>query len=429
MDSGGPTLIVPYGSAAQICRLTPGRKVTVLEARGPAGSGAAPDEAALIGAAMDRPIGSPPLSEIARGKKKVVILTSDHTRPVPSRLTIPPLLSAIRKGSPEADVTILIGVGCHRSSTAEEIERKFGSALAARERILNHDPRDASGLVSLGSLPSGGELVISRAAAEADLLVADGFIEPHQFAGFSGGRKSVLPGVAALETVLASHNAEFTVHPKARPGSLDGNPFQTDMVFAARAAKLAFILNVTLDSSKRVEAAFAGDLEAAHLAGCEHVLERCAVKAAPAPIVVTSNGGYPLDQNIYQATKSIMAADLTCADSGVIVAVNECRDGHGSESFLRAFRQAASLESLLGEIEARGRSGTIADQWVIQLTASILVRRKVVMVTEASREHLKDLGIVWSPDLESAMRLAEEMAGDPMAPVTVLPAAVSVVIR
>ncbi|MDR3153679.1 MAG: nickel-dependent lactate racemase [Deltaproteobacteria bacterium] len=438
MSQAGYLLSVPYGSGRQEALLDPGRPVTVLAQRGHGGdalrSGAgdngegAPGELETILAALAAPVGSPPLRELARGKRNVVVLTSDHTRPVPSSLTLPAMLAEIREGSPAAEITVLIGTGCHRGSTREEITAKFGEGFARRERILNHDPSDEEGLVSLGRLPSGGELRLSRLAASADLLAADGFIEPHQFAGFSGGPKSVLPGVAAFRTVLASHNAEFTVHPKARPGSLDGNPFQRDMLFAARKAGLAFILNVTLDGAKRVSGAYAGDPERAHRAGCAAVLDRCGVKAAPAPVVVTSNGGYPLDQNVYQSTKSIMQADLTCAEGGVIVAVNECRDGHGSLSFLDSFRNASSLDALLAEIESRGREDTVPDQWVIQLTASILRRRRVIMVTEAPRQAVEDLGMTRADSLSAALGAAGEILGDPLAPVTVLPDAVSVVI-
>jgi nickel-dependent lactate racemase len=394
----------------------------------PAGPARAKSEEEIVRAAMESPIGSPRLFELARGAKSVVIITSDHTRPVPSRLTIPVMLEEIRRGAPEARVAILVATGCHRGSTREEIEKKFGRGVADNELVTNHDPHDSQNMAPLGRLPSGGELSVSRLALECDLLCADGFIEPHQFAGFSGGRKSVLPGIASFQSVLDSHNAEFTVHPKAVPGSLDGNPFQEDMLFAARRANLRFILNVTLTPAKRVREAFAGDMEKAHLAGCQRVLEECSVAAKPAPVVVASNGGYPLDQNIYQSTKSIMAADLVCADGGVIVSVNECRDGHGSESFLESFQKAPSLDALLQEIEGRGRGGTIPDQWVIQLTASILRRRRVIMVTKAAASEVEALGMAKAGSLSEALEMADRLAG-PMSPIIALPEAVGVVIK
>ncbi|MDR2198688.1 MAG: nickel-dependent lactate racemase [Deltaproteobacteria bacterium] len=428
MKKGFRTITVPYGAGFQTAELSSGRPLHILSPEKREG-GPLRDETDILLEALKNPIASPPLRELARNKKSAVIITSDHTRPVPSRLTIPLLLKEMREASPEIDVAVLIGVGCHRASTKEEMIKKFGEELVFRERIINHDPMDEASLVSLGLLPSGGELRLNRLAVETDLLVADGFIEPHQFAGFSGGRKSVLPGIAALETVLASHNAEFTVHPKARPGSLDGNPFQEDMLFAARKVNLAFILNVTLSEDKRVSAAFAGDVEAAHLKGCARVLNDSAVKGVVSPVVVTSNGGYPLDQNIYQSTKSIMQADLVCAEGGVIVAVNECRDGHGSRSFLDSFINATSLDALIADIESRKRDETIPDQWVIQLTASILRRRRVLMVTGAPENEVAALGMRKMESLTEALEVADSLTGDPDAPVTVLPDAVAVVIK
>ena len=440
MRRGARVLRIPYGESFAEAEIGQGRVVSVLSPgsqkgpEGPEDKGAPFGEAGkseedIIREAMENPIASPALSELSRGAKSVVIITSDHTRPVPSRLTLPRMLEEIRLGAPEARVSILVATGCHRGSTDEEMVRKFGKEIFERESVMNHDPHDSGNMVSLGRLPSGGELSINRLAWEADLLCADGFIEPHQFAGFSGGRKSVLPGIASFSTVLFSHNAEFTVHPKATPGSLDGNPFQADMLFAARKAGLKFILNVTLSPRKRVTRAFAGDMEKAHLAGCEHVLSQCAVAAAPAPIVISSNGGYPLDQNIYQSTKSIMAADLTAAEGGVIISVNECRDGHGSESFLESFKRASSLDALIREIEERPRDKTIPDQWVIQLTASILRRRKVIMVTKADKADVEALGMEKADSLPEALARASAITGDPRSAITALPESVAVVIR
>jgi nickel-dependent lactate racemase len=424
------TISLPYGRGCVSCDVGESREINVLRAVNEiAATDSGGDEAALIAAALAAPINSPPLSELARGRKKVVVITSDHTRPVPSRLTLPLLLKEIRTGSPEADITVLIAVGSHRATTRAEMEEKFGAGFVAREKIINHDPHDPAGLVSLGTLPSGGELILNRLAVEADLFVADGFIEPHQFAGFSGGRKSVLPGIAGLSTVLASHNAEFTAHPLARPGSLEGNPFQVDMLHAARVARLAFIVNVTLTAAKKVEAAFAGEPEAAHLAGCQHVLRHCGVKAAPAPVVIAGNGGYPLDRNLYQSVKSLVTAGQCCAPGGVIIAVNECGDGHGGEAFHRDFREAGSPEALWRGIVGRGRNDTRPDQWVEQLTADVLRRHKIIAVSQLEPDILRDFGLIPAPDLGAALHLADEITGQPQAPITVLPEAVAVVIQ
>ena len=190
----------------------------------------------LVKEALEHPVGTPKLSEMAKGKKNIVLIASDHTRPVPSKAIVPAMLEEIRKGNPDADITILIATGCHRETSKEELVNKFGEEIVANEKIVVHDC-DNSPLVNIGTLPSGGECIINQLAYDADLLVAEGFIEPHFFAGFSGARKSVLPGIASRVTVMANHCSEFIADPKARTGILEGNPIHKDMVWAARQAK------------------------------------------------------------------------------------------------------------------------------------------------------------------------------------------------
>lgn len=258
-------------------------------------------EVGIVKNALNNPIGSQTLRELVKDKNNIVIISSDHTRPVPSGIIMPLLLEEIRKGNPKADITILISTGCHRGTTKEELVDKFGSDIVSKEKIVIHDCDDKENLVKLATLPSGGQLIINKLAVEADLLIAEGFIEPHFFAGFSGGRKSVLPGIASRTTVLANHCAEFIAHDRARTGVLEGNPIHKDMVFAAEKAKLAFIINVVIDSEKKIINAFAGHYNEAHIKGTEFAAELAGVKAKHADIVITTNGGYPLDQNIYQA--------------------------------------------------------------------------------------------------------------------------------
>ena len=182
------------------------------------------DGEALVRRALEAPIGTQPLRELSRGKQRVTIIASDHTRPVPSKILMPLLLREIRAGNPEADITILIATGCHRETTREELISKFGEEIVAQEKIVVHDCDDVENMVHLGTLPSGGQCWVNRLACEADLLVSEGFIEPHFFAGYSGSRKAVLPGVAGRSTVLANHCAEFIDHPASRAGSLKEIP-------------------------------------------------------------------------------------------------------------------------------------------------------------------------------------------------------------
>ncbi|MBW8382519.1 MAG: nickel-dependent lactate racemase, partial [Youngiibacter sp.] len=215
----------------------------------------------IVRKAMENPIGTPRLKDMAKGKKKVVVIASDHTRPVPSKVIMPLMLEEIRKGNPDADITILISTGCHRGTTEAELLSKFGPEIMATEKIYVHDCDDESMLINIGTLPSGGELIINKLAIEADLLVSEGFIEPHFFAGYSGGRKSVLPGIASRKTVMFNHNATFIDSDRSRTGIVDGNPIHRDMLYAARAARLDYIVNVVINSDKEAIFAVAGDCD------------------------------------------------------------------------------------------------------------------------------------------------------------------------
>ena len=250
-------LKLPFGRGHITADIPDGRLAGVLQSRAHSYQAKA-DQPELVRQALENPIGSPRLRELAAGKNKVVILSSDHTRPVPSKVILPQLVEELRAGNPDAEITVLVATGFHRPTTEAELLDKYGETLYRHSglRFVIHESGKKEDMVHLGTLPSGGELLINKLAAEADLLVGEGFIEPHFFAGFSGGRKSVLPGVSSRETVLANHCSAFIDSPNARTGILDGNPIHRDMLYAAQQAKLAFICNVVIDADKRVIAAF-----------------------------------------------------------------------------------------------------------------------------------------------------------------------------
>ncbi len=321
------------------------------------------DGSRLVQEALEHPIGTPRLCDMAIGRKKIVIISSDHTRPVPSRIIMPLLLKEIRRGNPDAEVTIVISTGLHRETTREELEAKFGQEIMEQETIVVHDCDDQENLVYLGKLPSGGNMYINRLAVEADLLVAEGFIEPHFFAGFSGGRKSVLPGVASRETVMYNHNSAFIADDHARTGVIEGNPIHNDMLYAARAARLDFIVNVVIDAAHDPIFAVAGDCDLAHRAGREFLASRCQVDAVLADIVISTNGGYPLDQNIYQSVKGMTAAEATVKEGGVIIMLSQAADGHGGRYFHETFRDEKDLNRMMKTFLDRKPQETIIDQW------------------------------------------------------------------
>ncbi|MDF2530742.1 MAG: hypothetical protein K0Q65_323 [Clostridia bacterium] len=387
------------------------------------------DQVTIAKKALENPIGSPRLRDLAKGKNNIVIITSDHTRPVPSKITMPLLLEEIRSGNPEAEITILIATGFHRLTTHEEMVNKFGEEIVKNEKLINHDCRDKSSLVDVGILPSGGKLILNKLAMEADLLVAEGFIEPHFFAGFSGGRKSVLPGVASETTVLANHCSKFIASEYARAGTLEGNPLHKDMVYAAEAANLAFILNVVIDSEKRIINAFAGHRTAAHETGCEFVSKLASVKAQPADIAITSNGGYPLDQNIYQSVKGMTAAEATAKENGVIIIAAACNDGHGGDAFYNTFLENTTAQSIMDKIMQIPMESTIPDQWESQILARILINYKVILVTDqCNPKMVTDMHMLHAYSLEEALKMAYEIKGAD-ATVTVVPDGVSVIVQ
>ena len=417
---------VPYGRTRLIADIPQERVRGVLCSRLESYQPAA-GESELVEAALRSPIGSRPLEELAKGKENIVLIASDHTRPVPSKVLVPPMLAAIRRGNPDAHVTILIATGCHRGTTKAELIEKFGPEIVEREHIVIHDCAEEEAMVTIGTLPSGGVLRINRIAAEADLLISEGFIEPHFFAGFSGGRKSVLPGIAARETVYWNHNAEFIGSPFARTGILEGNPIHRDMVYAARKANLAFICNVVINAKHRVVGAFAGDCDTAHLAGTEFLKELCRSEKVLSDIVITTNNGYPLDQNIYQAVKGMTAGEATCREGGVIIMTAACNDGHGGESFMRTIASDKNAAEILAGIQATPKQDTVPDQWESQILARILSRFHVVLISEADPALVKAMKMHPASTLEEAIAIADTLLGCPGS-ITVIPEGISTII-
>lgn len=383
----------------------------------------------LVRDALLNPIGSEKLSDLVKGKEKITIITSDHTRPVPSHITMPILLEEIRSTNPEADITILIATGFHRPTTHEELVNKFGEEIVNNEKIIVHKSGVDEDMVELDRLPSGGRLLLNKHAINTDLLISEGFIEPHFFAGFSGGRKSVLPGVASEKTVLANHCSKFIASDYSRTGILDENPIHRDMAFAAEQARLAFILNVVIDAEKKIINAFAGDRVKAHARGCDFVRGLSTIEGVNADIAITSNGGYPLDQNVYQSVKSMTAAEAAAADDGIIIEVSRCNDGHGGESFYKTFKEAADPKDIEDRVLQIPMEETIADQWEIQILARILVRHKVIFVTDPENKQLiEDMHMTYAASLDEALKIAKEIKGED-AKVAFVPDGVSVIVN
>lgn len=417
---------IPYGKTFQTLNIEEGfelleSKIQELEA------GA--DGGAIVRAAMDSPIGSPKLRELAAGKKNAVLIISDHTRPVPSKDIVPFMLEELRAGNPDIEITMLVATGCHRGTTPEELVHKLGEDIVSREHIVVHDC-DSSPLTDLGPLPSGARLVVNSLVAQAELVVSEGFIEPHFFAGYSGGRKSILPGVCSRVTVLGNHCAAFIDDPKARMGVIDGNPINRDMERAARMAKLAYIVNVVVNEAHEVVAAFAGDPIEAHHAGCAYLARYCEVEQKQkAGIVITSNGGAPLDQNAYQAVKGLTTAADAAADGASLIICAECADGIGGDSFYKALSECAGPTELLEEIRRVPMDETVPDQWQYQILARILEKHHVYFVARKEMEEaVNAMKMEYAPSLEEAYARARALKGA-SACVAVIPNGVSLIIK
>ena len=385
----------------------------------------------IVREAMENPIDSPRLSELAEGRPDCVIIISDHTRPVPSQDILPVMIEELRKGNPDIDIKLLVATGFHRQTSAEELRSKLGDELYEefRDHIIIHDAHDPSRNAKIGTLPSGPDCIIDKAAIDTSLLVAEGFIEAHFFAGFSGGRKSVLPGIADAVTVMGNHCSKFIDSPFARTGILDGNPIHEDMLAAARMAGLAFICNVVIDEEKKTVAAFAGDFETAHRRGCDFISGYTSVRPQPADIVITTNGGYPLDQNAYQSPKGMTAAEATVNEDGIIIMLASCSDGNGGDFFYHLIADEPDIEQAYQKFLATEQNDTAPDQWCSQILARIVRKHTVIFVAEPEqKDMIEGLKMIYAPDIDAAYKLAREIKGE-KASLTCIPNGISVVVR
>ena len=379
----------------------------------------------LVLDALEHPVGSPRLRELARDKQKIVIVTSDHTRAVPSKITLPLLLKEIRSGNPQADITILIATGLHRPTTEEEQRRMFGDEIVGHEKIAINNAFDPEQFVELCTLPSGAVFQVNKLAAQCDLLVTEGFVEPHFFAGFSGGRKSILPGVCSERTVNENHSYKAVSHPRSNSGMLKDNPIHADMLCAAKAVNVQFIFNVALDGEKKIVAAWAGDLEKAHEAGVAFIRQWSQCPVVTGDIVVTSNGGYPLDQNLYQSPKAMATAEACAGEDGVIIMCCSCCDGMGGAHFGEILQRGTpdEIDRYLSEIPPQK---TIPEQWCAQVCVRVLRKHQVILVTTfLDHDEVRRANMIPASTPDEALEIAYRLKGE-HASVVVIPDGVSV---
>ena len=336
------------------------------------------DAGAALRAALERPRGTPPLRELARGRRSAVIVISDHTRPVPNAAILPPILEALAAGGlPPQALSVQVATGLHRPSTAEELREMLGPELAGRLRVVQHDARDADAHVDLGTTRGGLPIRIDRSYLAHELRIVTGLVEPHLMAGYSGGRKAVCPGLAAVETIRVAHGPAM-LEGWIGPGIVEGNPLHEALVEAARRAGVDFCVNVALDRERRISGVFCGDLELAHREAMGFVESECRVALErPADLVVVSGGGHPLDRTFYQAIKGVAAAAGIVRRGGVILLCAELAEGVGSASFEKCLRESRGPAEF--ELRLADDAHFAIDQWMVQHLCQALRRARVLL--------------------------------------------------
>jgi len=367
------------------------------------------DPIGAVEQALDEPMGTAPLSELARGRRNACVVVSDVTRPVPNWVLLPPLLERLEKaGIARQNILILVATGLHRPNVGDELVEMLGQHVVENYRIENHDGRDLSSHTYLGQSPRDVPIWIDSRYVDADLKITTGLIEPHLMAGFSGGRKLICPGLAALETVKIWHGPDFLEHPNARAGVLEGNPVHEENTYIGRRAGCDFIVNTAIDSQRRVLKVVAGDMEGAFYEGV--ALARRVVRDTlpePVDIVVTSAAGYPLDATFYQAIKGMVAALPIVRRGGTIILAAEMSEGIGSPEFQRLFVENPSLEAFYERLLSK--SSFTLDQWQLEEMAKVARHAKIKVFSDRlPAETLRRLFVQPAESVEGAV--AESLA-------------------
>ncbi len=400
---------LPFGQRVLKLSLPEAAEVDLLM---PAALAAESDGASIVSRALREPIGSPPLDEVVTSGQTVAVVTSDNTRPCPSRRLLPPILRELQAGGISADATtVVVALGLHRPLSNQELRELVGPEVHDSVEVVNHDPAN---VVRIGWTSAGTPVDLFRPVVGADVRVGLGNIEFHYFAGYSGGAKSILPGCAGEETVSANH--ALMVELGARAGVLESNPVRVDLEEGVAMIGLDFILNAIVDSDHRLVDAVAGNATNAHRLGCSIMARRDAVGVdGKADMVVVSAGGKPSDLNLYQAQKALENAGAVVRDGGVIIWVAECLEGYGNSTFEQWMRQANTPEQVLERIARR----FILGGHKAAAIASVLLRAEVYLVS-AMGVKLDACGIIGFESIDSAVRAALERVG-PDPAVAVIP--------
>ncbi len=395
----------------------PADRTTVIEPRFVPGLD---DEQGSIAEALRSPIACSPLASLVTPQDTVVIVFPDQTRAMPNERVLPPILRELAH-VPDGQITLLNATGLHRENTPAELEHMLGASIANRYRVINHRGFADDELTCLGPTPSGGEAWLNKTYLAASKRIITGFIEPHFFAGFSGGPKMVCPGVGGHRTIMHAHSAPFVGHPLATWGITHGNPIHDEIRFVAALAPPTLSVSVTLNKLHQVTGVFAGDMFASHDRGCAFVKETAMQPVGePYDIVISTNSGYPLDLNLYQTVKGMSAAAQIVRPGGVIIMAAECSQGfpNGSQ-FQRQLASAPSMASALHSIEHT--TTTVPDQWQVQVQAIVQRTARVYLHTDGLTDaNVRQAHLIPTASIEETVdQLLREMG--PATRIAVLP--------
>ena len=397
-----------FGKTGLLVELPDGFAYQILEARS---AEALDDQIAAIEQALDHPIGTPPLRELAKGKKTAAISVCDITRPAPNRLVLPPVLKRLAEaGIPQDNVTVLIATGLHRPATEDEIREIVGPDLYGKICVENHYARNLHEHRYLGTTASGIPVHIDERFIAADLHITLGFIEPHLMLGFSGGRKLIAPGLAAQETIKVIHSPKFMRDARSVEGSIENNPLHKELLEIARMARHDFLVDVSLTRDRRVAKVFAGDPELAHREGTQFVSKVLLEQLdSLADAVITTSAGHPLDMTFYQAVKGVTAASHVVKPGGKILLVAACSEGAGAEEFCEMLAAYPSHQDFLDAIL---KQPVEVDQWQLEKLALVCQTKQLLFYVPGLPEKYRDSmwGPVFGSMADAVAALAEGLA-------------------
>ncbi len=399
-------LMFPFGEGEIKVKIPKRNLLKILKVKDPAGLS---EEIKAMENSFQNSIGSKPLCEVVDPYSSVALVISDITRPVPNNKIVPCIIDELNKiPVPNERITIVVATGMHRSNTEAELESMLGKRVLEKVKVINHDAFNEKHLTKIGYTSAGTPLEVNSIVADADIKITTGYIEPHEFAGFTGGRKSILPGVSGINAIKWNHRPEMLSHPNARIGVLRGNPIHEDMVEAAKMLGVDFIVNVILNSKKEITKVVAGDLVEAHLEGVKYYKQHASVRVDELADIVIASSGYPLDRNLYQSVKSIIAAEPFVKENGTIVLLTECRDGVTHRLFYEQLKNSSSPDDLIERIKKVEYSPELDHCYLL---AKILKKCNIIIVSpNTSIKEISNL-VETMQSVEKALNIAFNSEG------------------